>query len=132
MSAEEEPRALNIDLDKHEMTTRVGRHAPSEATVIARCPVHDDQPFNYNQAMDAYYCEMYYWGSDEGFRKGADCDSVILAADMAEDPDGGHVRHRKTMEEVTDEEWGLRENAAELKHQLTKRSEPTPPPGWKG
>jgi hypothetical protein len=157
MNEQETPLLINVDKEYGKMTTPVARHDPTgESQIRAACPTHGEQLFHYNNSMDAYFCVGYWWGGD--FEEGAlHCDSVILTADMIGDPDGGPVRHRHTMERVTEAEYQAGESTEtgslarasgratgstfdgdvigvgpEKRHKITKRSEPTPPPGWTG
>jgi len=152
--SEEEPTRIPIDYDSDveygRLTTPVSRHPEPEQDFEADCPVHGTGLFQYNAPMNAFFCPHYHWGSEESFIRDECCDSVVLVADMMEDPDGGPVRHRGTMEKVTEEEYQVGEmvrlakaggKTADLtkiarrgldeKFRLTTRKEPTPPPGMK-
>jgi hypothetical protein len=122
-------RALNVEVDEGLLTTRAQRVDPAEQRITAACPVHGSTDFEYNVAMDAWFCAGYWWGSTEGFTEGRDCDCVVLALDAAtEGREGDVVRHRDTLEPVGDEEYAS--PAGGEKFRLTERKEPTPPPGF--
>jgi hypothetical protein len=126
-----EAQRINIDAEMGVMTTPIKRHPEPEQDFEADCPVHGKGLFQYNAPMNAFFCPHYHWGSEESFIQGKCCDSIVTVADMMEDPDGGPVRHRHNMEKVTPEEYRevFLEQRQQEKFKLTKRKEPTPPPG---
>lgn len=130
LEAEVNKIPINVDVESGQMTTPVARYRHGEMldAVEAVCPTHGQGSFEYNVAMNAWFCPEYWWGSNEDAPEDA-CDSLVLATDSHEHPDGGPVRHRGNMRVVEEWEFKTARSTGKEKHKITDRKEPTPPPG---